>query len=60
MDARRDALMAVNEKLRRDFTARLEISEKRIKHLEVQLATNSRISGPPPCSDGFNRPAPRA
>ena len=60
MDARLDALMAVNENLRRDFTARLEVSEKRIKHLEDQLAKNSRNSGKPPSSDGFNRPAPKS
>jgi transposase len=60
MDARLDALMAANEKLRCDFTARLEVSEKRIKHLEDRLAKNSRNSGKPPSSDGFNRPAPKS
>ncbi len=60
MDARIDALMAANEKLRRDFTARIEVSEKRIKHLEDQLAKNSRNSGQPPSSEGFNRPAPKS
>ena len=60
MDSRIDALIAANEKLRRDFTARIEVSEKRIKHLEDQLAKNSRNSGKPPSSDGFNRPAPKS
>jgi transposase len=60
MDARIDALIAANETLRRDFTARIEVGEKRIKHLEDQLAKNSRNSGKPPSSDGFNRPAPKS
>lgn len=60
MDARIDALMAANEKQVRDLTARLAVSEKRIKHLEDQLARNSRNSGKPPSSDGFNRPAPKS
>lgn len=60
MDARIDALMAANAELRREFTARLAVSEKRIKHLEDQLAKNSRNSGKPPSSDGFNRPAPKS
>lgn len=60
MDARIDALIAANEKQARDFTARLEVNEKRIKHLEDQLAKNSRNSGKPPSSDGFNRPAPKS
>ena len=60
MDARIDALIATNEKLMRDFTARIEVSEKRIKQLEDQLAKNSRNSGKPPSSDGFNRPAPKS
>ena len=60
MDARIRALTETIEKQRRDFTARLEVSEKRIKHLEDQLAKNSRNSGKPPSSDGFNRPAPKS
>jgi transposase len=60
MDARIDALIAANEKQMRDFTTRIEIGEKRIKHLEDQLAKNSRNSGKPPSSDGFNRPAPKS
>lgn len=60
MDARINALTETIEKQRHDFTARLEISEKRIKHLEDQLAKNSRNSGKPPSSDGFNRPAPKS
>ncbi len=60
MDARIDALIAANAELRREFTARLEVSEKRIKHLEDQLAKNSRNSGKPPSSDGLNRPAPKS
>lgn len=46
MDARIDALT--------------ENFEQRIKHLEDQLAKNSRNSGKPPSSDGFNRPAPKS
>ena len=66
MDARidhlvdRDALIATHEKLTHDFTAQLAVSEKRIKHLEDQLAKNSRNSGKPPSSDGLNRPAPKS
>lgn len=60
MDARIDALIAANEKQRCDFTARLEVCEVRIKYLEDQLAKNSRNSGKPPSSDGFNRPAPKS
>jgi transposase len=60
MDARIDALLAANETQVRDLTARLEVSEKRIKHLEDQLAKNSRNSGKPPSSDGYNRPAPKS
>jgi transposase len=60
MDARIDALTAALEKQGREFTARLAVSEKRIKQLEDQLARNSRNSGKPPSSDGFNRPAPKS
>jgi transposase len=60
MDARIDALTARLEKQEHDFTARLEVSEKRIKHLEERLAKNSRNSGKPPSSDGFDRPAPKS
>jgi transposase len=60
MGARIDALIATNEKQMREFTVRIEAGEKRIKHLEDQLAKNSRNSGKPPSSDGFNRPAPKS
>jgi transposase len=67
MDARMDALEAriaaitgTFETQVRDLTVRLEVSEKRVKHLEDQLAKNSRNSGKPPSSNGFNRPAPKS
>jgi transposase len=60
MDARIDALTAALEQQGRDFAARLEVSEQRIKQLEDQLAKNSRNSGKPPSSDGFHRPAPQS
>jgi transposase len=35
---------------------RLEVSEKRIKELEGQIAKNSHNSSKPPSSDGFSKP----
>lgn len=60
MDARIEAMAAEFEKRMGELTARLDASEKRVKHLEERLAKNSRNSGKPPSSDGFARPAPKS
>lgn len=38
----------------------IEVLAARQQALEDQLAKNSRNSGKPPSSDGFNRPAPKS
>ena len=37
-----------------------QVLEARVQELEDQIAKNSRNSGKPPSSDGFNRPAPKS
>lgn len=63
MDARiHEALRAIEalEHQVRDLSVRLEASEQRVKHLEGQVAKNSRNSSKPPSTDGFNKPEPKS
>jgi transposase len=56
MDARIHAL----EQQVSVLAVRLDASEQRVKHLESQLAKNSRNSSKPPSTDGFQKPAPKS
>ena len=43
-----------------DLTVRLEASERRIRQLEAQVATDSHNSSKPPSSDGLAKPKPKS
>lgn len=55
-----DALINSLEQQVRDIITRLDLSDKRVHHLEEQLAKNSRNSSKPSSTDGFKKPAPKS
>ncbi|MBA7572796.1 hypothetical protein ES708_14582 [subsurface metagenome] len=55
-----DARIAALEQQVQDLSARLDVSEKRVRDLEDQLAKNSRNSSKPPSTDGFKKPSPKS